>query len=52
MACYYTSLASYRESNGHFQVEDIDAFLCDEVIYTYAGIDETTYEIMVSVFFT
>ena len=48
MTCYYNSKATYRESYGHFRVEDIDAYLCDEVIYCYAGIDETTYQISVS----
>ena len=48
VTCYYNSEAVSRPSKGHFTVENIDPFLCDEIIYCYAGIDDATFEILVS----
>lgn len=46
VACYLGSWAVYRPSHGKFSVEDIDPTLCTHVVYAFAGMDETTYEMI------
>ena len=35
--CYFGSWSTYRWSYGHFDVEDIDPFLCTHIVYGFAG---------------
>ncbi|XP_044744290.1 chitinase-like protein 3 [Coccinella septempunctata] len=37
--CYYGSWANYRNGNGKYTAENIDANLCTHVIYTFLGIE-------------
>ena len=38
MVCYYGSWAVYRNGKGKFDVEDIDPFVCTQVIFGFAGL--------------
>ena len=37
--CYYTNWAQYRNGDAKFMPEDIDATLCDYVIYSFAKLN-------------
>lgn len=39
VVCYYGSWATYRVSNGKYDVEDINPNLCTHIIYTFVGLD-------------
>lgn len=45
VVCYYGSWAVYRPDLGKFDVEAIDPFVCTHVIYAFAGLNPSTYEI-------
>ncbi|XP_062559639.1 acidic mammalian chitinase-like isoform X1 [Armigeres subalbatus] len=42
VVCYFGSWATYRVSNGKFDVEDIDPNLCTHINYAFVGLDSTT----------
>ena len=43
--CYFGSWSTYRWSSGHFDVEDIDPFLCTHLVFGFAGLDPNSYTI-------
>ena len=43
--CYFGSWSTYRWASGHFDVEDIDPFLCTHLVFGFAGLDPDTYTI-------
>ncbi|EAT48574.1 AAEL000389-PA, partial [Aedes aegypti] len=45
LVCYLGSWASYRAGNGKFVVEDINPKLCTHIIYSFVGLDSTTYTV-------
>ncbi|XP_071534026.1 probable chitinase 2 [Panulirus ornatus] len=45
VACYLGSWAVYRPGAGKFNIEDIDPTLCTTLIYSFAGLNETTNNI-------
>ena len=45
VGCYFGSWAVYRPGFGKFDVENIDPFICDFVVYSFAGLNPTTYQI-------
>ena len=45
--CYFGSWSTYRWASGHFDVEDIDPFLCTHLVFGFAGLDKNTYTIKV-----
>ncbi|KAK8752693.1 hypothetical protein OTU49_006905, partial [Cherax quadricarinatus] len=45
VVCYLGSWAVYRPGAGKFNIEDIDPTLCTSLIYSFIGINETTYTI-------
>ncbi|CAL4143886.1 unnamed protein product, partial [Meganyctiphanes norvegica] len=47
VVCYYGSWSVYRNGIGKFDVENIDVNLCTHIIYTFAGLDESTSMIKV-----
>ncbi|CAL4096929.1 unnamed protein product, partial [Meganyctiphanes norvegica] len=47
VVCYYGSWSVYRNGIGKFDVENIDVNLCTHIIYTFAGLDESTSKIKV-----
>jgi len=44
VVCYVASWAAYRPGNGAFTWENIDPTLCTHIIYSFAGLDNETYE--------
>jgi len=38
VVCYFGSWAVYRNGDGHFDVEQIDAKLCTHAVYSFAGL--------------
>ncbi|CAL4143888.1 unnamed protein product, partial [Meganyctiphanes norvegica] len=47
VVCYYGSWSVYRNGIGKFDIENIDTNLCTHIIYTFAGVDESTSKIKV-----
>lgn len=45
IVCYYGSWAVYRPDLGKFDVENIDPWLCTHLMYAFAGLNPSTYEI-------
>ncbi|ROT76521.1 chitinase [Penaeus vannamei] len=45
--CYYESWAVYRPGDGVYEVEDIPADLCTDLIYSFCGLSNVTWEVMV-----
>ena len=43
--CYFGSWSTYRWASGHFDVEDIDPFLCTHLVFGFAGLDPESYTI-------
>ena len=46
VVCYWGTWANYRLSRGKFTPEDIDPSLCTHLIYSFAGLNNITSEIM------
>ncbi|XP_053688298.1 acidic mammalian chitinase-like [Sabethes cyaneus] len=47
VVCYFGSWATYRVSNGKFDIENINANLCTHIIYSFVGIDPTGYTVKI-----
>ena len=45
--CYYEEWSVYRWSYGHFDVESIDPFACTHLQFGFAGLNPTTYEVLI-----
>ncbi|XP_050592716.1 probable chitinase 2 [Bombus affinis] len=45
VTCYVASWAIYRRGNGKFDISNIEPELCTHLIYTFAGLDSTTWAI-------
>ncbi|CAD6997733.1 unnamed protein product [Ceratitis capitata] len=41
VVCYQGTWATYRQSNGKYDVNYIDPFLCTHLVYTFFGIEES-----------
>ena len=48
VVCYYSTWPYYRQGDGQFLVEDIDAGLCTHVIYSFVLLDNETHLIKFS----
>lgn len=44
VVCYVGTWAAYRKEDGKYDVTDIDPKLCTHIIYSFAGLDNVTYE--------
>lgn len=44
VVCYVGTWAAYRKHEGKYDVTDIDPKLCTHLIYSFAGLDNVTYE--------
>ena len=42
VVCYWGTWANYRNGEGKFTPEDVDASLCTNLIYSFAGLDSET----------
>ena len=45
VVCYWGTWANYRNGDGKFTPEDVDASLCTNLIYSFAGLDAETSSI-------
>ncbi|CAG0913024.1 unnamed protein product [Notodromas monacha] len=45
LVCYYGSWAVYRPGPGKYDIEDIDPFLCTHLVFGFAALDNTTWQI-------
>ena len=45
VVCYWGTWANYRPKAGKFTPEDVDPFLCTNLIYSFAGLDGKTWRI-------
>ncbi|XP_042864486.1 endochitinase-like [Penaeus japonicus] len=45
--CYYESWAVYRPGDGLYDIEDIPGDLCTDLIYSFCGLSNVTWEVMV-----
>jgi chitinase len=45
LMCYFGAWSTYRWGSGHFDVEDIDPFLCTHLVFGFAGLNNSTYTI-------
>lgn len=45
LICYMTNWAQYRPNNTKYVPTNLDPFLCTHVIYAFAAINTTTFEI-------
>ena len=46
LMCYFGSWSTYRWSFGHFDVEDIDPFLCTHLVFGFAGLDQNNFTLI------
>ncbi|XP_023943910.2 probable chitinase 2 [Bicyclus anynana] len=45
VVCYVATWAAYRPGAGKFELADIEPSLCTHLVYSFAGLDETTLSI-------
>lgn len=45
IVCYFTTWASYRPSPMNYNVKDIPVDICTHVIYSFVGLDNTTWQL-------
>nr|AFF59213.1 chitinase [Charybdis japonica] len=44
--CYYETWAVYRPEEVHYDIEDIPGDLCTHLIYTFCGVSNVTWEVL------
>lgn len=44
--CYYETWAVYRPEEVHYDIEDIPGELCTHLIYTFCGVSNVTWEVL------